>query len=210
MDTIKVIIADDHPLFREGIASVLGTQKDFLVAGEATNGQELIKKVDELIPDIILLDLRMPVMGGKESMEHIQAKYPDMKFIVISMNEREADIVELMEHGCHGYLLKNASAEIVVETIRKVMADGDCFTDEQYKMLHKSLTRKDTVVPVFSEKELQIIRGICKELSSEEISHEMRLSPRTVEGYRTRIIQKMNVKNIVGVVKYAMQNNLLD
>ena len=213
MVAIKIIIADDHNLFREGLSYVLSLDSSISIIDEAANGQELIEKVSANTPDIVLLDMHMPIMNGIESMQRIRVTHPAVKFIILSMNEHEIQIADLVERGCNGYLSKFASAEEVISTIKKVMEQEYYFNEHIHMIIHKRLAHKESNqsgFPVFSEKELQIIKCICKELTTDEISREVNLSPRTIEGYRSKIIQKMNVKTIAGVVKYAIENNLLN
>jgi two-component system response regulator DegU len=212
---IKVVIADDHKLFRKGIIALL-SDLDFIgEIEEAANGAELLELLAnmKILPDVILLDLRMPVMDGVEAQQKIGKLYPDIKVIILTMEDDEQYILHLINEGVNGYLLKNADTDEMEKSIQKVIEQGFYFSEDISKLVMKSLIRKDkndTAINFdFNERELQILELICKEFTTAEIADKLCLSDRTIEGYRQKLIDKANVKNIAGLVVFAVKHNLV-
>jgi two-component system response regulator DegU len=212
---IKVVIADDHKLFRKGIIALL-SDLDFIgEIEEAANGAELLELLAnmKILPDVILLDLRMPVMDGVEAQQKIGKLYPDIKVIILTMEDDKQYILHLINEGVNGYLLKNADTDEMEKSIQKVIEQGFYFSEDISKLVMKSLIRKDkndTAINFdFNERELQILELICKEFTTAEIADKLCLSDRTIEGYRQKLIDKANVKNIAGLVVFAVKHNLV-
>jgi len=216
MNKIKLVIADDHNLFRKGMAAMLNQIKDFELIGEAANGKELLDLLAKVKPDIALLDLQMPVMDGVEATEQIQVLFPHLKVIIVSMHDEDRFIIHLLEKGVNGYLLKDAEPGEVENAIRRVMTDGYYYSDFVSKALHrKVITRAAPPVPLFNSKihisprEVEVLQQLCEGLSTIEISEKLFVSPRTVEGHRLRLLEKTGTKNTAGLVAYAFKNDLL-
>jgi len=216
MNKIKLVIADDHNLFRKGMAAMLNQIKDFELIGEAANGKELLDLLAKVKPDIALLDLQMPVMDGVEATEQIQVLFPHLKVIIVSMHDEDRFIIHLLEKGVNGYLLKDAEPGEVENAIRRVMTDGYYYSDFVSKALHrKVITRVAPPVPLFNSKihisprEVEVLQQLCEGLSTIEISEKLFVSPRTVEGHRLRLLEKTGTKNTAGLVAYAFKNDLL-
>lgn len=214
--TIRLIIADDHEIFRDGLALMLSRQKDIILLGQASNGKELAELTAQHNPDVIITDIKMPVMDGIQASKLILKKQPDVKIIALSMFDEETLIVDMLEAGAKGYLLKNADKQEILDAIETV------YEDKTYYCHHTSARLTNMIVksnfnpykkkePVtFNEREIEIIKLICQQNSSKEISDKLYLSSRTVEGYRTKILEKMNARNTVGVVVYALKHNLIE
>ncbi|WP_428662600.1 response regulator [Runella sp.] len=216
MDKIKLVIADDHNLFRKGMTAMLNQIGDFELIGEAANGKELLDLLARVTPDIALLDLQMPVMDGVETTEHIQVQFPNVKVIIVSMHEEDRFIIHLLEKGVNGYLLKDSEPGEVENAIRRVMSDGFYYSDFVSKALHrKVITRATPPAPLFNSKvqisprEMEVLQLLCEGLSTLEISEKLFVSPRTVEGHRLRLLEKTGTKNTAGLVAYAFKNDLL-
>ncbi|MFN4123856.1 MAG: response regulator [Flavobacteriales bacterium] len=215
---IKVILTDDHKLFRSGIKSLLHTFDDFQVIAEAGNGQELLDILAQgnESPDVIMLDLEMPVMDGMETLKNLKTRYPDVKCVVLSMHDDEKFIIHMMELGARGYLLKNAEPEDIDQAIRSVAQTGYHFSDKISRIMLQGLVKKEKVKPVFqnkealSEREVEVLRLICEELTAAEIAEKLFISPRTVEGHRNKLMEKTGAKNIAGLVVYAMKEGLYE
>lgn len=215
MKKINIVVTDDHKLFRRGIMSLLS---DFDFVGEineAGNGAELVsllKKMDQ-IPDIILLDLRMPEMDGFEAQKRIRELYPDIKIIILTMEDDEQFILHLIHEGVNGYLLKNADPEEMELALKKVIEKGFYFSDSISNLVMSNLVNqpksKLTLSTDITEREKQVLELICKELTAQEIAEKLNLSIRTVEGYRRKLLEKTGVKNMAGLVVYAIKNNLV-
>ena len=217
MSKIKLVVADDHNLFRKGITGMLSLIPDFEVIGEAANGLELLEFLQYNQPDIVLMDLQMPVMDGFQATEKVQELFPKVKIIIVSMHEEDRFIIHLLEKGVNGYLLKDSEAGEVENAIRRVMVDGYYYSDFVSKALHrKLLTKLPNKQPTFqnklqiSQRELEVLQQLCEGLSTLEISQKLFVSPRTVEGHRLRLLEKTGTKNTAGLVAYAFKNDILE
>lgn len=219
MRKIKLALCDDHTLFRIGMASILSQVHDFELILEAGNGQELIDRIARKTPDVVLLDLQMPVMDGTATADYLRENHPLIKIIVLTMHDEDRMVLHLLEKGVSGYLLKDAEADEVEKAIRKVMDEGVYLTEFVSKAMLRKMTNKTTVVrPInafynskilLSEREKEVLMLICEGLSTNEISEKIFLSPRTVEGHRLRILEKTETKNTAGMVAYAFKNSLV-
>ncbi len=217
MKQIKLVVADDHNLFRKGIIGLLHTIPDFDVLGEAANGQELLDLLQTVKPDIALMDLQMPVMDGIVATEQMQILFPEVKIIIVSMHEEDRFIIHLLEKGVNGYLLKDSEGGEVEKAIRRVMADGYYYSDFVSKALHRKVVAKlPTKQPNFNSKlqistrEIEVLRLLCEGLSTLEIGQKLFVSPRTIEGHRLRLLEKTGTKNTAGLVAYTFKNDILD
>ncbi len=217
MDKIKLVVADDHNLFRKGIISLLQTVPDFDILGEAANGQELLDLLQTIKPDIVLMDLQMPVMDGIMATEQIQILFPKVKIIIVSMHNEDRFIIHLLEKGVNGYLLKDSEGGEVEKAIRRVIVDGYYYSDFVSKALHrKILTKLPNKQPTLNSKlqistrEMEVLQLLCKGLSTVEIGQKLFVSPRTVEGHRLRLLEKTGAKNTAGLVAFTFKNDILD
>lgn len=218
MRKIKLALCDDHTLFRVGMATILGQIQDFELILEAGNGQELIDKIARKMPDVVLLDLQMPVMDGTATADYMRDHYPLIKIVVLTMHDEDRMVLHLLEKGVSGYLLKDAEAGEVEKAVRKVMDEGVYLNEFVSKAMLRRMTNKVAVKPVstlynskilLSEREKEVLMLICEGLSTNEISEKIFLSPRTVEGHRLRILEKTGTKNTAGMVAYAFKNSLV-
>ena len=212
---IRLLIADDHEIFRDGFRLMLTKYPEIILIGEACNGKELIDMTNQLHPDVIICDIKMPVMDGIEATKKITEQFPDMGIIGLSMFDDDELIIEMLEAGARGYLIKNAGKEQITEAIRTVYNNEPYYCKTtSYKltnMIAKSRFNpyKKTTKAEFSEREKEIIELVCQELTNKEIGDKLFLSVRTVEGHRLKILEKMNVKNTVGLVVYAIKNGIV-
>lgn len=219
MRKIKLALCDDHTLFRVGMANILGQIHDFELILEAGNGKDLIDKIARKTPDVVLLDLQMPVMDGMTTADYMRDNYPLVKIVVLTMHDEDRMVLHLLEKGVSGYLLKDAEAGEVEKAVHKVMDEGIYLNEFVSKALHRRMTNKtDTKKPsgpfynskiLLSDREKEVLVLICEGLSTNEISDKICLSPRTVEGHRLRILEKTGTKNTAGMVAYAFKNNLV-
>ena len=216
MSKIKIIIADDYKIFREGLKVGLSADEGLEVIAEADNGEDLVKLLDAYTPDVILMDLEMPIMDGMEATKIVRKKYPTMKVLVVSMYEDDKFIIHLMENGANGYLLKNAEPDEIRRSIYAVHENGYYFNDLVNKALLKKLVLKNNFKPSFNqnidltEREQEVLKMICEEKTAAEIAKEIFLSPRSVEGIRQRLIEKIGVRNTAGLVMFAVKNGIVD
>lgn len=216
MGKIKYAIADDHKIFRRGIIAALSDTPELKLVLEAENGRELINGMAKTTPDVILLDLKMPEMDGMQAAAEIRKTNQDVKIIVISMHDEDKYVIHLMELGANGYLLKNAEPEEIKTAILTTYENGYYFNDFVNKILLKKLVHKAQIKPVFNKnieltaRETEVLKMICEELTALEISKQIFLSPRTVEGIRTKLLEKIGVKNTAGLVMYAVKNKIVE
>jgi len=199
----------------DGLALMLSKQETVTLAGQAGDGQELLRLVELHQPDIVLTDIKMPRLDGISATRILLRQNPNLKIIALSMFEEENLIVEMLEAGAKGYLLKNADKKEILDAILTV-SEGNIFYCKHTTARLASLIVKSKFDPLkknpgtlFTEREKEIIRLICRQNTAQEIGEQLFLSKRTVEGYRTRILEKMEAKNTAGVVVFALKNNLI-
>jgi DNA-binding NarL/FixJ family response regulator len=216
MSNIRIAVVDDHSLFRKGMISILEQISDFEVVMEATNGLEFLHKLPNIPVDVVLMDLQMPQLDGTKATEIIREKFPHIKVIILSMHDEDKYILHLMEIGANGYLLKDNDPEEVEKAIRKVVETDIYFSDFVSKVMLRKMTRKNqqenkifNYKTDLSEREKEVLKHICEGLTTTEIGDILSLSPRTVEGHRLRMIEKLGVKNTAGLVAFAIKNSLV-
>ena len=213
LEKIKIVITDDHKLFRKGMAALL-SDFDFIgEISEAGNGEELLALLqnEKPLPDVILLDLKMPVLDGVEAHQQIRTLYPDVKVIILTMEDDEQYILHLINEGVNGYLLKNADPEEVEKSILRVLENGYYFSEDISNIVLRNLKKKEkseaVINPDFTDRELQVLELICREFSNGEIAEAMNISIRTAEGYRQKLVEKSGARNIAGLVIMAIKYN---
>ncbi len=212
---INIAITDDATLFRKGLSLLLEDFDDIEVVLEANNGQELLDKLSTtpVFPDVIILDLQMPVLDGVETAKLLRNKYDDIKIIVLSSHYSKAFILNMVEVGASAYLAKNTSPDEFAITIKNVHRNGFHYNQEVWSIIQKNLTKKEKLSASFVEKltnrESEILQLLCEQFTSTEIAEQLFISKRTVEGHRNNLLSKLNCRNIAGLVVYAIQNQLV-
>ncbi len=215
METIKLGLIDDHNLFREGIKSLIDKMPDISLALEAVSGKDLLTKLNNIVPDVILLDLEMEDMNGVETTLKLQELYPNLKIIILTMHKEERMISYLMEIGANGYLLKDTSQNELEEAIRSVYNQGVYFNPFVSNALLKGLKHKVTKPPMIGKdyylttRELEVLELITKEYTTNEIADELFLSTRTIEGHRKNLMSKLGVKNMAGLIMKAVKEKII-
>ena len=213
---INIAIADDYKIFREGIKKCIASDKALNVVLEADNGEDLINGFTDNLPDVVIMDLKMPIMDGMEATKIIRKKFPNIKVLVVTMYDDDKFIIHLMEIGANGYLLKNTEPDEIRKSIYAVHENGYYFNDLVNKALLKKLVIKANIKPSFNqdveftERELEVLKHICGEKTAAEIGKEIFLSPRSVEGIRQRLIEKVGVRNTAGLVMFAIKNGIIN
>jgi DNA-binding NarL/FixJ family response regulator len=213
---IKVAIADDHKIFRDGIRMALRDKEYLKILWEAEDGKDLMHKMKLKVPDVLLMDIRMPEIDGINAISLIRKEYESLKIIVLTMYDDQEMITKMMEMGANAYLTKTTDPEEIYQAILTCMNDDFYFNElvnkaVLLKLQHKKSVRQFYPNPVkFSEKELKILKLIADDKTTEEISKEVFLSPRTIETIRQNMKQKVGVKTIAGLVMYASRNKLLE
>jgi DNA-binding NarL/FixJ family response regulator len=218
MDIIKVAIADDHQIFRKGVILSLRQYTNIKFVFEAENGEDLIQKVsdNEESPDVILMDLKMPVKDGIETTKYLNKHFPSIRIIILTMYEDERFVGHLMDSGANGYLLKSTEPSEIKKAVTDVMRTGFYLNNSVNKVLIKKNYAKQKFNPnlnsevVISEREKEVLTLVCMEYTAQEIAQKMEISARTVEAIKDRLMERFGVKNSVGLVFYAMKNSLID
>lgn len=208
---VKIVIADDYPLFREGIHLMLA-RENVEITGEAADGRELLSVVKNVQPDVVITDIEMPVMNGIEATRELKSRNPGVRVIALTMFGEEHLIVDMLEAGAMGYLLKSSKKEELTEAIEIVYEGGTYFCNNTSMRLSRMIAHRKTdeqkVEIKFSEKEKEIIKLICEQYASKQIATETQLTHRTVEKYRDHIMEKTGSKNVVGIVIYAIRHGI--
>ncbi len=220
---IKIAVIDDHNLFRKGLITLidLADNQNYLVVLEAENGKDMIKKLDKkALPDIIILDIDMPEMDGFETMAWLKTNHPKIAVLVVSMVDNEESVVRMMKLGVKGYLSKDIEVEDIHQALQAIHSKGFYYTDFLTGKLIESLTgdneKLDENRPIsqsmiwkqLNENELKFIRLACSEMTYEQIAQKMFLSPKTIDGYRSAIFNRFNIKSRPGMILFALKNQL--
>jgi len=213
---IKIVLADDHAIFRKGVKSLLEDELDIQIVGEASNGVEALEKVKELSPDVLMIDISMPKMTGIETAEIVTKQYKHTKSLILSMHNNDDYILKSVECGAYGYLLKDTSKEEMLKAIRAVASGEKYFTGTVSNIIVNGYLNKagktsgddKTEKELLSRKEKAILKLIVDGMNSREIAEKLELSGRTVDNHRANMMKKMNVKNAAEMVKLAMELKL--
>jgi DNA-binding NarL/FixJ family response regulator len=215
-DKIKVIIADDHALFRTGVKTSLAFYNDIEFLGEAENGMQLLNLVKFLKPDIILLDIQMPIMDGIATLPEVKKILPEVKIIMLTMNDDVSMISRLMEIGANSYLTKNSDSETIYQAIKTCYESEFFFNEYTNKAMLAGLRNKKADLNPYadeadlSEKEKNVLKLMCEEKSTKEIADLVDISPRTVEAIRDRLKIKTGAKSTAGLILYAVKHGIVE
>lgn len=213
MHTIKVLIADDHDLIRQGLKSIIAYEKDMLVSGEAANGEEVFAMLELYKPDVLLMDINMPIMSGIEVLKKLRiASYP-VKVLLLTVESDKKTILQAIEIGAEGYILKGSSTEELIDGIRRVYNDENYIDKSLLTLLFKRVTHnepEDKMLKELSTRDLEILMYISKGLSNKEIGNQMFLSEKTIKNNATRIFRILEVRDRVQATIYAIENRVED
>jgi len=209
---IRVCIADDHPIVREGLKQLLSAAGDLAVVGEAQNGQEVIERVRALAFDVLLLDMSMPGKSGIELLKQVHAEKPKLRILVLSMHEEEQYAVRAIKAGAAGYLTKESAPAQLVSAIRKVAGGGAFITDSvaQQLALGAMPQSEGPLHSALSDREFQVFRELASGKTVSDIAAQLNLSVKTVSTHKARIMQKMNMSNPAELIRYAIHHRLVD
>lgn len=212
---IKVAIADDHALFRAGVRTSLMGKKDVELIAEADNGMQLLNLLKHIDPDVILLDIQMPIMDGIQTLPEIRKLYPHIKVIILSMHNDHSMISKLMEIGANSYLTKNSDSETIYQAIKTCYEQEFFFNELTNKALLSGLRTKRTEPGTpqeinLSDKEISILKLMCEEKTTKEIADIVEISPRTVEAIRDKLKTKTGAKSMAGLVMYALKSGIIN
>jgi DNA-binding NarL/FixJ family response regulator len=213
---IKIVIADDHKMFVDGIDSIIKNEKTMKVVGRSYDGPGVLSFLEEHEVDIVLLDVNLPGMNGIEVCKSIKSKYPKVKVLAISMFNEESYVTEILNHGASGYILKNTGREELFLAINKVNEGHSYFSKDVTQtimkglMKHRKGSKKSTkLIPKISRREKEVLDLIVKEHTTQEIADKLFISLKTVESHRSSLLAKLNARNSAGLVRIAMENKLV-
>lgn len=213
---IDIIVTDDHRLFRKGMCALLSDFELVNQTGEAENGLELIKLIrsGELVPDIVLLDINMPVMDGIETTRYLKEHHPQIRIIIISMEEDVQLVSHLIDEGVDGYLLKNSDPDELEHAIRMVSKSEFYLSASLTGAIVRNSASNNnldssSLLADISEREIEILQLICQEYTASEIADKLLISVRTVEGHRRKLLEKSKARNMAGLVVFAIKNKLI-
>ena len=215
-DAIRVAIADDHILFRTGVKTALSMKKDIKMVAEADNGMQLLTLLKHVQPDVILLDIQMPIMDGITTLPEIKKLYPEVKVVMLTMHNDHSMISKLMELGANAYLTKNSDSEVIYEAVKTVFQQEYYFNTLTNKALIDGLRVKrqtENAMPTdakLTDKEVTILKLMCEEKSTKEIADMVDLSPRTVEAIRDKLKTKTGTKSMAGLVMFAVKTGIIE
>ncbi len=207
-----VVVVDDHSLFARSLEKLINSFSNFRVLFHAKNGVELQDRINkgEKLPDIILLDINMPVMNGYETAEWIMENHPKIKILALSMEDDEQTILKMLRKGAKGYLLKDINPEILNTALKELMEKGFYHSEKVSEtLLHSISPDEEGIIMNFKENELIFIQLACSEMTYKEIADVMGLSPKTIDGYRQDLFKRLKIKNRVGLVIFALKKNLI-
>ncbi len=215
---IKIAIADDHKIFRDGIKMALSSKENLKILWEAEDGKDIMHKISIKMPDVLLMDIRMPEIDGINAIQILRKEYEKVKIIVLTMYDDHQMITKMMEMGANAFLTKTTDPEEIYEAIITCMNDDYYFNDlvnaaVMGKLMQKKSVRQiygDSLPVTFSEKEIKILQLLSEDKTTEEISKVIFLSPRTIETIRQNMKSKVNAKTIGGLIMYAMRNKLIE
>lgn len=216
MELIKVAIADDHQIFRKGVILSMRSYTDIKFVMEAENGEDLLEKIPEAAPNVILCDLKMPLKDGIDTTKQITKDFPGIRVIILTMYEDERFVGHLMDCGAAGYLLKSTDPSEINKAIHEVINTGFYLNPFVNKILIKKNYSKQKFNPsltteiIVTDREKEVLTLVCMEFTASEIAQKMDISSRTVEAIKDRLMERFGVKNSVGLVFYAMKNQLID
>jgi len=212
---IRVLVADDHAIIREGLRVMLGNQPDMEVVGSAANGREAVRLVDEHEPDVVVIDISMPELNGIEAISQMLPRHPHIKVIVLFIHETKPYVYRTLKAGAKGYLFKETAGLEVVEAVRAVYR-GERYLSQRISDLLTNVAFRNLEVPIevspleqLSPREREILQLVAEGKTSQEIAERLSISPKTVDTYRSRLMRKIGVEDVAGLVKFAIQHGVI-
>jgi DNA-binding NarL/FixJ family response regulator len=213
---MKIILVDDHKLVRDGIKSLLKSEKEIQIIGEVSGGRELIELVQDKMPDIVITDISMPDMNGIELTRYLSENYPSIHVLILSMHLDENYIIDCVKLGARGYLPKDINPQELIKAIHLIHAGGTYFSHEISKIGFNSYIekarqsdKKAALLEHLTEREIEIIQLVAEGLMNKEISDQLNISIRTVDNHKSNILRKLNLKSSIDIVKYAIKNEII-
>jgi two-component system NarL family response regulator len=217
-EAIRVLVADDHALYRRGLEMVLGQEEGIEIVGEASDGAEAIRRVEELLPDVVLMDIRMPRRSGIEACTAIKDVVPSTKIVILTISDEESDLYEAVRAGANGYLLKDVPGEEIAAGIRAVAGGQSLISpsmaskllSEFASMIKKSEERPQLPVPRLTDRELEVLKLVARGMANRDIAKELFISENTVKNHVRNILEKLQLHSRMEAVVYAVREKILD
>lgn len=217
-EPIRVLVADDHALYRRGLEMVLGAEDDIEIVGEAGDGAEAIRRVEELLPDVVLMDIRMPRRSGIEACTAIKDVVPSTKIVILTISDEESDLYEAVRAGANGYLLKDVPGEEIAVGIRAVASGQSLISpsmaskllSEFASMIKKSEERPQLPVPRLTVRELEVLKLVARGMANRDIARALFISENTVKNHVRNILEKLQLHSRMEAVVYAVREKILD
>lgn len=205
----KIMIADDHEMFRDGIKLVLSQLPDYEIIAEASNGSDIMELIDAYQPDLVLMDVAMPGMDGITATKEAVKKYPDLKIIGLSMYSEGQYYREMIEAGARGFVLKKAGKTELETAIKNVLEGNNYISQELLVKIIKNINHKDNPTINLTAREKEVLLEICNGLSNKEIAVKLDISPKTVDIHRTNLLKKTKTRNTASLIMYSLKNQLV-
>ena len=212
----NIFIVDDHQLVIDGLEKILGDEADFRVIGSASNGQEAIKRIRIIKPDLVLMDMDMPLMNGMEASQNLLKETPDLKIAILTMHAERAIVEKMMKIGVSGYFVKNADKLEFIQGIRLILAGKKFFHSEALSGFSGNTSQVSVnqssalLLSQLSPREIDVLKLIAMGKTSKEIANELNISPRTVETHRKNMHQKLEIQNLAGLIRFAIKSGLVN
>lgn len=214
MTNVKIALADDHKIVRDGIKTMLESQPGIDVVAEASNGIEILEKLEDTPVDLVIMDISMPEKDGIQATKDLKEAHPNVKVLALSMSNDDLHIRQMIQAGVSGYIMKSAGRKDLKDAIETIMSGEHYFSDEATQSIMMDLVKgkgKSTTMDAvhITDRELEILELIVQEYTNQEIAEKLFISPRTVDAHRRNLLQKTGARNTAGLVKYAFQHNLI-
>jgi DNA-binding NarL/FixJ family response regulator len=216
-DKIRLVLADDHAIFRQGIKSVLAANQKLEVVGEAATGLEVVNLVRDLRPDLVIMDIAMPEQSGIEATRAIVDQYPETRIVILSVHSKKTFIMEALKAGARGYVLKDSAGEKLLDAV-EVVLKGECYLDspvaghivDEFVRIPERTKTDEEPPERLTDRERQILRLVVEGFSNRQIADKLFVSAKTVENHRAHIMAKLDRHDVIGLVKYAIASGLVD
>jgi two-component system response regulator NreC len=215
MQKIKILIVDDHAIVRDGICSLLAIAGDIEVVGEAVNGRDGLDKVGQLLPDIVLMDMAMPVMGGLEAIRRMRKEFPELKILMLTQYDDKDHVFPVIHAGANGFISKTAASSELISGLRAVFAGDSYLSPSIAKMFVEDYQRvsliedKKDCYELLTDREREILKLVVEGYKTKQIAEMLTIAPKTVEGHKTGLMNKLGIHNTIDLVKYALRRGII-
>ncbi len=211
MKNISVVVVDDHILLAQAISSLVNSFDLFFTKYLCCNGQELLDRIalEKILPDIVLMDVNMPILNGIETTKQLTKLYPSIKVLALSVEDEDETIIKMLKAGAIGYLLKDVQKTILEKGLLELVNSGFYYTKDVSNLLMNSLSGNSNTIQL-KDREIEFLKLVCSEMTYKQIAEKMFLSPKTIDGYRDVLFEKLHIKNRIGLVLYAIKHKIVN